>query len=288
MSGRPLPLRVVAEHQTLNVVHVEQDAASLTCGKQPRWPLLICVLGPFRLLQGPHRMPIRGDSKAASLLGALALRSGRLVAREMLLDLLWPQGDAELASQSLHSLVHEINKRHRDSLGGAAAVLHADGHYRLHVEAGIGVDVDEFDALIELGRVQERQGHQGAVTTHYAQALRLYRGDLCVGSDVYASVERERLRGLYLTVLAFLAGQSYDCGDYAIALQHAQRLLAHDPCREDAHRLVMRCYVRRGERAQALRQYQLCVGALRAEFDAPPEPATVALRDQIVRDPDSI
>ena len=287
MSGRPLPLRVAAEHQTLTVVHAEQDAASGACSEQPRWPLLICLLGPFRLLQGPRRMPIRGESKAAVLLGSLALRSGRPVARETLLDLLWPQGDADLASQSLHSLVHEINKRLRASLGDAA-VVHADGHYRLHVEAGIGVDVDQFDTLVQLGRVQENQGHQGAAAAHYEQALRLYRGDLCVSSDIYASVERERLRGLYLTLLACLAGQAYDRGDYAMALQHAQRLLTHDPCREDAYRLAMRCYVRRGERVQALRHYQLCVGALHAEFDAQPEPATTALRDQIVRDPASL
>ena len=59
------------------------------------------------------------------------------------------------------------------------------------------------------------------------------------------------------------------------------RLLARDSCREDAHRLVMRCYVKRGERAAALRHYQVCADLLRVEFDASPEPATVALFEQI-------
>jgi hypothetical protein len=50
----------------------------------------------------------------------------------------------------------------------------------------------------------------------------------------------------------------------------------------------MRCCVRSGERAQALRQYRLCVDILRSEFDALPEPATVALFDQVRRDPGSV
>jgi hypothetical protein len=50
----------------------------------------------------------------------------------------------------------------------------------------------------------------------------------------------------------------------------------------------MRCHVQRGERAQALRQYQLCRDILKAEYDAAPEPATTALFDQVRLDPGSI
>jgi DNA-binding SARP family transcriptional activator len=45
----------------------------------------------------------------------------------------------------------------------------------------------------------------------------------------------------------------------------------------------MRCLVSRGERAQALRQYRLCEGILRAEFNAEPEAETEALYEQIRR-----
>jgi hypothetical protein len=50
----------------------------------------------------------------------------------------------------------------------------------------------------------------------------------------------------------------------------------------------MRCHVRRGERAQALRQYRLCESVLRSEFETDPEPATKALFEQIRLDPDSV
>jgi DNA-binding SARP family transcriptional activator len=101
-------------------------------------------------------------------------------------------------------------------------------------------------------------------------------------------VERERLRTRYLSLLASLAACAHAAGDDAACLAYAQRILQHDPCREDAHRMVMRCHVRRGEPAQPLHQYRVCVDILRAAFGTTPEPATVALFDQVRLDPGSV
>jgi transcriptional activator len=49
-------------------------------------------------------------------------------------------------------------------------------------------------------------------------------------------------------------------------LGHPWCLLSHDPCRENAHRVVMRCYVRRGEQAAALRHYHICAHIMHTEF----------------------
>ena len=89
-------------------------------------------------------------------------------------------------------------------------------------------------------------------------------------------------------MLAQLAHLDYVRGDYTSCLTHTMRLLAYDPCREDAYRLIMRCYVLTGERAQALRQYRLCETILRTEFGAVPEPATTALFDCIRLNPGSM
>jgi DNA-binding SARP family transcriptional activator len=109
-----------------------------------------------------------------------------------------------------------------------------------------------------------------------------------VETDVGSLLERERLRARFLSLLGYLADERYDAGDYGACLEQAWRLLGHDPCREDAHRVVMRCYVQRGERAAALRHYQVCVHILHAEFDAAPEPATTALFDQIRLSPSRV
>ena len=59
------------------------------------------------------------------------------------------------------------------------------------------------------------------------------------------------------------------------------RMLAVDPCREDAHRLLMSCYARQGRTYQALRQYELCCRMLRATLDAGPADETAQLHHAI-------
>jgi DNA-binding SARP family transcriptional activator len=188
----------------------------------------------------------------------------------------------------LHSLVHSLHKLIGDAIGGAAPVLHDEGYYRLNIEAGVGVDVASFDALVKTGDLQVGAGDLATAATVYSSAVGLYRGDLCMGTDVQALVERERLRARYLTLLAHLADYHFGEAAYVACQGYAWRLLSSDPCREDAHRMMMRCYVRQGERAEALRHYRLCVEVLSAEFDAAPEIATTALFEQIRLDPGSI
>ena len=251
------------------------------------WPVLICLLGPFRVLQAGRPVPMRGG-KTEALLCHLALRYASGSPRAVLLATLWPDSDATLAGEALRGRVKSLHTLLRAALGGAAPVLQVDGGLRLNAAAGVSVDIAHFDALATTGDQQTRAGDTVAAAAAYQHAVHLYRGDLCVAPDLHAAVERERLRARYLSLLASLAMYAYAAGDDAACLAYAQRLLAHDPCREDAHRLVMRCHVRRGERAQALHHYGVCVDILRAAYATTPEPATVALFEQVRRDPGSV
>jgi len=252
------------------------------------WPLLICLLGDFRVLKAGQPAAGTNSSKARTLLYVLGLRGGS-VEREALLFALWPHSTVSLASQSLHSLVHNLHKVLGDAIAGAPPIVHADGYYRLNVEAGVGVDTTRFLDLADTGERRMSMGDRAGAIDAFDRAIALYRGDLCsYGEDSQAAVEREYLRARYLTLLAHVAEYQYDAGNYATCLAYAQRLLVNDPCREDAHLLAMRCYVRRGERAEALRQYRLCESILQAEFGVQPEPATTALFDRVSHDPDEV
>src|SRR5689334_7512392 len=245
------------------------------------WPILICLLGNFLLLQAGQSVALHCGGKIEALLCRLGLQSGRRVPRAVLVNLLWPASDSAQATQSLNSLIYSFHKLIGGALGGATPVLHEDGYYRLNVEAGVGVDITCFDAWANTGDQQVRAGDLARAATSYRKSVQLYRGDLAVETDVGSVLERERLRARFLSLLAYLADAQYRAGEYGACLEQAWCLLGHDPCREDAHRVVMRCHVRRGERAAALRHYQVCAHILHTEFDAAPEPATTALFEQI-------
>jgi DNA-binding SARP family transcriptional activator len=252
-------------------------------------PILVCLLGPFRiLLTGRQVAAVRGE-KLVTLLCHLALRYHEGVARDCLLDTLWPGRDTALAVEALHSRLYSLQKLLGEWLGSAAPVLYTGGRYRLNEAAGVGADVACFEMLASAGDGLARDGDLAASGAAYRRALQLYRGDLWAeADDLCAIVERERLRARYLGLLARLADQAYSTRDYAACLGYARRLLESAPCREDAHRAIMRCHVRPGERAQAFEQYRLCARILRAEYGAAPEGSTTALYEQVRLDPSTV
>ncbi len=245
------------------------------------YPLVVCLLGTFRLLSLRPILPLPPDGKTCGLLRALALAPHYALPRGRLLDLLWPDVPTELARQSLNSLVYNLRRALAEALDGAAPVVNGDGCYRLNTGAGVGVDIGQFDYLIDLAHHESSVGKTDAAVRALELAVAWYQGDLWVDDGLEAAVERERLRARQLTALARLADHYFRQGDHARSMTHARRLVAVDACREDGHRIIMLCYAARGERSQALRQFRFCASALRAEFDADPEPATVALYDRI-------
>ena len=251
-------------------------------------PVLICLFGRFRLFRCGATIPVRTGGKTEALLSCLALRNESGMRRDALLDAVWPESDLVRARQSLTTLVGSLRRLLGGALAGASPVLYGDGGYALNTAAGVAVDVARFDTLAVEGELLMRASDVAGAMRSWMQAVSLYQGDICVGGDVHAIIERERLRALQLTLLARLADHCLEEGKHYEALRHARQLLRHDPCREDAHRLVMRCHVSLGERAQALRQYWVCRQVLEREFSALPEPSTEALFAQIRLDPASV
>ena len=89
-------------------------------------------------------------------------------------------------------------------------------------------------------------------------------------------IERTRFNDLATSVFSrLLATQS---GEAAIST--AQRLLKIDPFREDTHRALMGLYIEQGNRAMALRQYQICRDSLQRELRVKPDAET----EQLCRD----
>jgi DNA-binding SARP family transcriptional activator len=251
-------------------------------------PVMISLLGSFRLTFQDTPAPIGSGSKAESLLVSLALAGKRRLRRGHLLERLWPETDPALAGQSLNSLNYRLNTLAKKSSSCSGIVHHDDGYYYLNTSQCVGVDVDYFEKWSAKGKRLLQGGEPKRGVAYCVRALALYRGDLHGDDNIRTIVERERLRVTFLDLLASLADYYYTQGDTTQALTYIHRLLAHDPCREDAHRHAMRCYVRRGTRSQALRQYHICRQILATEFETRPEPATQALFNQIRLDPASV
>jgi len=247
--------------------------------------VFIRLLGPFQIVKMGRPVSLRAGGKAEQLLSCLAMHPHTGVHREALVEHVWPDSSLQAAIQCLNTLTHWLKSQLADALGGQPPVVYVQSHYALNLDSGLKVDVVEFESAVAAGGRLLLAGSTAAAIESYEQAVVLYRGDLTSTSDITGLLERERLRATCLTALAHLADAHFALKNYEQMLECALRLLTIDPCREDAHRMVMRAYVRLGARAQALRQYKTCQMILREEFDAAPEPATERLFDLLRTDP---
>jgi DNA-binding SARP family transcriptional activator len=242
-------------------------------------PIQIRLLGGLSIVKLGGPIGSRAGARTEQLLLSLALARTQGLTRERLISQIWPEADVSLPAQSLHSLLHTLHRVVGDAIGGAMPVVHDGEIYRLNFDAGIAVDVTEFDGLAHRGDRAWREGLHTLACDDYRRAVALYRGDLHVLEDESLLVERERLRASYLGMLGRLADVARRAGDHALAIEYASRVLQYDAGREDAHRVLMASYAQLGQRVQAMQQYQLCERVLRVTFDAVPEPATHALYD---------
>jgi DNA-binding SARP family transcriptional activator len=250
-----------------------------------REDVLIRLLGQFEILKMGKPVPLRPGGKAERLVSSLAIHAHAGLHRDSLVEHIWPDAPLALASQCLNTLMHSLKTQLADALGGQPPIVHTGSRYVLNLGGGLGVDVLEFESAVAAGHRLLSAGSTEPAIESYEHAVVLYRGDLTADSSISGLVERERLRAICLTTLARLGDAHFELSNYQQALRSAVRLLEVDPCREDAHRLAMRAYVRMGVRAQALRQYTLCRTILKTEFDAVPELATEQLFTLIRTDP---
>jgi DNA-binding SARP family transcriptional activator len=267
-----------------------EEDAGLRLEERSRHPVWLELLGSVRLLRNGEALPIRIGGKTEAVLEHLGLAGLHGMPRGVLLRLVWPDSDLSLATNALNNLLHNLRALLGTALGGASPIVLSGGYYRLNLEAGIAVDVAEFRVRARQTECFARNGETRAAVAVARRAVRLYRGDLKshVDAGAYTILERDRLRATCLSMLMLLADDAFVQDDFARCLGYALKLLEYDACREDAHRLVMRCYVRRGERAQALRHYQTVQRILSLEFEAEPEPATTELYHQVRLDPGAV
>jgi DNA-binding SARP family transcriptional activator len=246
--------------------------------------LAVHLLGP--LCVAVDDVPV-GDwpsARCRSLFGYLLTHREPWPSREVLMDVFWPESAPEASRNSLNVAIHGLRRTLR-TVTDQQVVVHGGGAYGIHPDLHLWLDVEEFESRVEHGRRREEAGDAGRATQEYEYADGLYRGDF-LADDLYeewAALTRDRLRLAHLDALSNLSNLHFSAGRYAACAALCQRITECDPCREDAHRRLMRCYSRQGQSHLALMQYRACAEALTAELGVAADPATTSLHDQIRR-----
>jgi DNA-binding SARP family transcriptional activator len=224
------------------------------------------------------------SARCRSLFGYLLTHREPWPQREVLMEVFWPGSAPDASRNSLNVAVHALRRTLR-AVTDIPVIVYAGGAYRISRELRLWLDVDEFGRCVESGRRLEDAGEIDQATRDYEFAGGLYRGDF-LADDPYedwAALTRERLRLAHLDALGRLSNLYFNAGHYTACASLCQRIIESDPCREDAHRRLMRCYSRQGQAHLALMQYRMCARALAEELGVETDPSTAELHEHIRR-----
>lgn len=246
--------------------------------------------GNFEVYLNKKRLDKWSSLKAKSLLKFLISRRGKPVAKDVLVETLWPNCSPEVGYNNLKSAIYAMRQVLRqgelndDNKTNCAFVQFSEARYMLSAKLELWVDVDDFEHMWTAGQRLEKQCDIEGATKQYQLAVELYRGDY-LEDELYAEwtlLRREALKDTYLAILGKLANISFTDNDYDNCVMYSQKILAKDSCHEEAYRWLIRCYVRLGQRHRAQQWYNLCAATLKRELDSMPDHETISLYHQLL------
>ncbi len=255
-------------------------------GETPSAELELRCLGPFTVIRRGQVIPAESfsRSKAIVLLKLLALKGGKPVHREVLIEYLWPEVDPRQGINRLHGVLHDLrsviepNRGERDW----AYVRNRGELYYLDVEAPIEIDLVRFRRLATDCLRRDARPDGVACLEHLVE---LYRGDL-FEDDPYAEwcqTERDELREIAVEALRRLADlyERGARGEEAVGcLRRAARL---SPFRDDLIQAQVELLMRLGRSNEAIADYEEYQRRLALEFSTEPGAELQALRQRLLQ-----
>jgi DNA-binding SARP family transcriptional activator len=188
------------------------------------------------------------------LLAFLAL-ANKSVERQHTAVQLWPDTPEVRALANLRSALWRLRQQPTDLVETTAT------HVRLHPD----VWVDARHGVAEL-----RTADADAVLAEGDERVSL-AGDLLPGwYDEWLLIERERVRQLRAHSLEAACRRLLAANRWADAIELGLRVVAFEPLRESAHRLVIEAHLGHGNVSEALRQLESCRKLLRRELGVEP------------------
>jgi DNA-binding SARP family transcriptional activator len=253
--------------------------------------LRISLFGAMKI--GFDALPeeVRLTRTTQELLAYLLLNNRRSHPREVIHGMFWGDYPEERARNCLNTAFWRLRQALEPKGVPRGAYLETNhlGEIRFNPRSDYWLDVEQF--LQQANGVLAKATN--AVTEAEVQALRevlaLYQGPLLEGFfSNWVMHQREHIHMTFLNALQYLMTYYQERGRYEDSLVHAQKILEFDPLREEVHRQIMRLYFDLGQRALAIRQYELCRAALSNALDLQPMPETENLyRRLLTGDPAS-
>jgi DNA-binding SARP family transcriptional activator/pimeloyl-ACP methyl ester carboxylesterase len=224
------------------------------------------LLGPVSVEGADGGEILVGAAKERSLLAALALRPGAVIAVDALVDAIWGETAPPSARKTLQTYVSNL----RRALGPDAVVTYPSG-YSLCLGPE-DTDVGCFRALVRQGEQALRAGRLGPAREALAAGVALGRGRPLAGVGPHTGLAAEavRLEEEFFTAMECRIEADLAAGCGAELVGELEVLVHDNPFRERLSAYLLVALYRSGRQADALAAYQQVRRLLRDELGLQP------------------
>ncbi|MGW3042994.1 BTAD domain-containing putative transcriptional regulator [Kitasatospora sp. NPDC001159] len=227
----------------------------------------ISVLGPLRAWQDGRSLDL-GHLRQQAVLAALALRAGRAVSQQELLDGVWGLEPPVTNVVPVH--IYRLRKTLRIGDSPDSVIEHDRCGYRL-ASGAAEVDLTRLEGLVTEAGTAHRAGEPAEAVRLCSQALDLFRGELLAGlPGPLAELERLRLAERRITVAQRKAEWQLRLGQCSEAIAELIALSAEHPLNEPVAAMLMRALYRSGRQADALAVFERARRRLAGDLGVPP------------------
>lgn len=247
--------------------------------------LVVYCLGPFQVYQNEQPIEDWISSKGKTIFKYLLTHRERPVMKDILMDLFWPDADIDSARNNLNVAIYGLRQALRNQNWDFSHVLFQNDSYQFNSKLRFWIDYESFTNHLKTARTLEHSGATVKAMEQFASAIALYQGEY-LEEDRYEEwllPQRQYLQDEYLNTLDHLMQHYYEQKDLINCISMCLKILGGDPCCEEAHRHLMRCYYHQGQSYLALRQYHICCEALKKELGIIPSKSTTELYEMIYK-----
>lgn len=237
------------------------------------------VLGPLEVTRDGEPL-LQRAALQRRLLAALLAGSERAVPTDRLIEAIWEDSAPGNARAALLVYLHRL----RRTLGDPQRISLEPNGYRIHVNA-LDCDAHAFEDLAAAARRERSAGRIEQSADHYAQAMRLWRGEPyadVTGTGLIAA-EAARLGERRLLAHQELLEVKLDLGMHAAVIGDLEALARSHPFRERLTALRMLALYRAGRQAEALEVFRESRTVLAEELGIDPGPLLQRVHDAILR-----
>lgn len=207
-------------------------------------------------------------TKAKELFAYLLYHRGKVISKNVLLELFWPELDEQKGLANLQTSINRIRSVWKNTVGeGYISIRYSQYGYVLESKQ-LRIDAQEWEQ--ELRRLNSVSIEHAP---EHQRLLDLYRANFYDEDNyAWAESERQRLKALWLQHAQQL-GQFYCTHDMNIeALGVYHQIQKQDALNEDSYLALMNIYARLNDTDSVHKQYEFMVRVLKQEAEADPSP----------------